>query len=144
MSHLSYEEVGITEPEEGIIEFTIKPEHLKLLRALQLQWIEGTWGGLQTNLERPYGSTDVRDDIQNQIDIEILLSDEGAKKLHKEAAMALQIALKTGKFRPKTFRAPKYSQLWHEHTPKKEKKAKDEEDEGQLPLDVAGDGDEEP
>src|SRR5688500_1942485 len=110
MAHLSYDEVGITEPEEGIIEFTILPEHLKLLRATQLCWSDkdglGAWA---VNGQRPYGATDIVPNIRRILEDESL-TPEQALRLHKGAAQALQIALKTGKFRPKTFRAQKYSQ----------------------------------
>lgn len=125
MSRLSYEDVGMAEPEEGIIQFEILPEHLKLLRGLQLCWTEdwGVLGGLQTNPGRPYGTHDYEGDMKKLTELE--LDETTARKLHRGAAMALQIALKTGKFKAGIFRAPKYSQDWHEWKPKKGKKGED-------------------
>ncbi len=137
MAYLSYEDVGITEPEEGTIEFEITKEHLKLLRQAQLEWVPSAWGGWQQNMRRPYGSEEFRTDVSGVYDTELLLSEEECLKLHRGAAMALQIALKTGKFKAGTFRAPKYSQLWHEHKPKKVKVKDEPEDEEQAPLDLS-------
>jgi hypothetical protein len=124
MSKLTYRELNITEPEEGIIEFEVLPEHLKLLRGAFVAWedTQNGWGTFQVNPETPYGSKYICRDIS-------VLLDEGAsadpfgdeeryRALHKGAAMALQIFLKTGKFKAARYRANKYSQDWKEYKPK--------------------------
>jgi hypothetical protein len=129
MPRLTYDAVGMIEPEEGIIQFEILPEHLKLLRSLQLEW-QGVmaWGSLQTNAKRPYGTPDFLMDVRKILSEGVLgddvdsLTEQDILKLHRGAAMALQIALKTGKFKAGTFRSPKFGQDWHQYTPKKVKK----------------------
>lgn len=125
MSKLSYAEVGITEPEEGVIEFEVLPEHLKLLRGAFAAWQEtpNGWGTFQVNQDAPYGTKHIERDMTG------LLGDspesrapyentEVLKSLHKGSAMALQIFLKTGKFKAAKYRANKYSQNWKEFKPK--------------------------
>lgn len=137
MARLTYDQVGITEPEEGIIQFEILPEHLKLLRGMQIEWNDlAGWGSAQTNPERPYGSRDMRGDVMRLLNNDSL-TDQEIKHLHQGAAMALQIVLKTGKTKAAKFRAAKYGQDWHEYTEKKKKGPKDEQE--PLPLDAAAD-----
>ncbi len=128
MTRLSYEQVGMTEPEEGIIQFEILPEHLKLLRGMQIEWndIIG-WGSAQSNPSRPYGSVDVMADVCRILNNDSL-TEADVTKLHQGAAMALQISLKTGKYKAATFRAQKYGQDWHEYRPKKTKAIPMQED----------------
>lgn len=135
MSKLSYVELGITEPEEGVIEFEVLPEHLKLLRSAYAAWQEtpNGWGTFQVNQDNPYGTKYIERDMLGILgdspeerapyeDIKLLQS------LHKGAAMALQIFLKTGKFKAAKYRANKYSQDWKEYKPKKVKEDKNVSD----------------
>lgn len=137
MARLTYEQVGITEPEEGVIQFEILPEHLKLLRGMQIEWNDIiSWGSAQTNPERPYGSRDLVADVRRLLNNDSLTEAE-IKKLHQGAAMALQISLKTGKYKAASFRASKYGQDWREFNPKLKRK---KDAEGQIPPETGPDG----
>lgn len=128
MAKLTYDELGITEPEEGIIEFEVLPEHLKLLRGAFVAWQEtpNGWGTFQVNEKTPYGSKFIERDIEVLLEVPPSHDDplgrtDRYKELHKGSAMALQIFLKTGKFKAAKYRASKYSQDWKEYKPKKGK-----------------------
>jgi len=129
MAKLTYKELNITEPEEGTIEFEVLPEHLKLLRGAFVAWEEtpNGWGTFQVNAETPYGSKFIERDMAFLTGIPYLGDTNTYKELHKGAAMALQIFLKTGKFKAAKYRATKYGQNWTEYKPKVVKEQKVEE-----------------
>lgn len=122
---LTYEYVGVTEPEKDIIEFEILPEHLKLLRNQYVFW-DGTTGLVDP--VRPYGSKDILRSMLNVLELCEPYDHDALYRLHAQAALALQICLKTGKFKAGIFRAPKYSMLWKQFMPKK-KTVKEQGDE---------------
>lgn len=133
MTTLTYAELGVTEPEPGIIEFTVLPEHIKLLRNSVVAYMamdNAPGGSGIINPVRPYGTKDVYEDMRSILGWETeypeFVSREGVQHcletLHKQTALVLQIVLTTGKFKPTRYRAPKYSQNWKEYTEKKEKK----------------------
>ena len=123
---LHYDTAGIIQPEEGIIEFEILPEHLKLLRAMQIEWPEDYWGAPRVNVQRPYGTRDVHADICHILEQE--MTDKEAEKLHCGAGMALQIILKTGKFKASKYRSSKFGQDWKEYNVKLRGKRKSTSD----------------
>lgn len=127
MGRLSYEDVGITSPEEGIIEFEVTKEHLKLLRNMYVSWCDDEFGAPEINPKRPYGNSQVYDDMRDILGElgELYYSEEALNLLHKQTAIALQIVLKTGKYKAAKYRADKYTQGWKEYNPKV-KKAKDD------------------
>lgn len=132
MAKLTYEELNITEPEEGVIEFEVLPEHLKLLRSAYVayQETENGWGTFQVNEKTPYGSKHILRDVTailGPYEETPPNAVEYFKALHKGAAMALQIFLKTGKFKAAKYRTNKYSQDWKEYRPKVVKEKKSEE-----------------
>ncbi len=114
---LTYEMAGITEPEEGIIEFEILPEHLKLVRSYIMRWNPDCYGSVEVNNQRPYGDTNVLADIRHILD-DAQLSEADAMTFHNGAGMAVQIILKTGKFKAAKYRASKYGQDWKEYNEK--------------------------
>jgi hypothetical protein len=110
--------------------FEIKLEHLKLIRRMNVGWQDCEYGAPEIDPKRPYGDSDVEDDILeilgwkkgpkiivdgveyelNEDDWEIPeeLSDK-LRKLHKETQTALQICLCTGAFKPGRYEAAEYS-----------------------------------
>jgi hypothetical protein len=91
-------------------EFTVTDEHLRLLRHAHVFWDEAEFGAPSVNPKRPYGNSNVYQDIAEILDVpEGEWEDEGRDwtldtewrflRLHVETAIALQIALATGEFR---------------------------------------------
>ena len=111
----------VTEPEPGIIQFTLTSDHVKLLRAVKIAWNSSDYGGPSFNTQRPYGGVHV---YSNMLDILGIPSEERKpsdtvwlEDLHRSMAVALQVVLRTGKFKPTTYRANKFSQDWKEYNP---------------------------
>lgn len=129
---LTYEMAGITEPEEGIIEFEILPEHLKLIRAYVMRWNPDNYGSVEVNNQRPYGDTNVLANIRHILD-DYDVEEADAWTLHNGAGMAFQIIAKTGKFKAAKYRASKYGQDWKEFNEKlrRKKTSKSDSDEGE-------------
>ena len=95
---IDYKEAGVTEPEPGIIEFEVTPEHIEELRGSHIRYNGDTTG-----------------------------EGEAIITCSESAAVALQIALMTGKFRKASkFRSPKFQQDWKEYKPKKVKEKEPE------------------
>lgn len=111
----------VTEPEPGIIEFTMKPEHVALLRNAKVQWNAQGHGAPQINPDRPYGSTaffsSIARCVEHEGDTDDTSQREEFSQLHAETAVALQVILKTGKFKATTYRADKFTQDWKEYNP---------------------------
>lgn len=108
----------VTEPESGIIEFTMKPEHVALLRHARVQWNTEYHGAPQINPNRPYGNRAFYSGMADVLGLETYDYQE-LMTLHQETAVALQVILKTGKFKAGKYRADKFSQNWVEYRPKK-------------------------
>lgn len=121
MNKLTYAEVGITEPEEGIIEFLLTPDIVKVVRKLRVLYIH----------QDPFFRETDAETLESILERDI--SDAEAALLHKQAIVALQIILVTGKFKAGSFRAKKYSQDWHEYKPKKAKLDESGEDMQTVP-----------
>jgi hypothetical protein len=96
MATLNYRELGIRDIGDGIIEFEVLPEHVEQLRGAYIHYTD----------KAPAG------------DAALIYCD-------KSAMIALQVFMKTGKFKAGTFRAEKYSQNWKEYRPKKQKEGAD-------------------
>ena len=92
-------------------DFTVTNEHLRLLRRAYVWWGSGEFGAPEIDYKRPYGNSNVFGDIAEILgvpdsewadaDLNPLLDAEWRfLRLHIETAIALQIALATGGFRP--------------------------------------------
>jgi hypothetical protein len=96
-------------------EFTVTDDHLKLLRHMWVCWIVSErYGAPAIESKKPYGNSAVLADVA-----EILHGPDGVYewtdqeaerylRLHVETAIALQIALATGEFRPGRYRRKDY------------------------------------
>lgn len=104
-------------------EFTVTEEHLKLLRRAYVGWDDCEFGAPAIDCKRPYGNSDVLDDIAEILGVaegeardedgEILPDAAAAfTRLHGETATVLQIALATGEFRAGRYVSDKYSANW--------------------------------
>jgi hypothetical protein len=93
------------------MEFTVTEDHLRLLQRGYVWWDETEFGAPQIDPKRPYGNSDVLDDIAEILDVpedDWRAGEEGNPtvdaewrflRIHVETAIALQIALVTGEFR---------------------------------------------
>jgi len=85
--------------------FTVRPEHLKLLKAMVVEWDDCEFGAPRIDCKRPYGNSDVYSDIAEIIGLkkkgnwdykEECWNDNAMRKmdkLHNETFFALQILL---------------------------------------------------
>lgn len=99
------------------LSFTLTEDHVKLLRQFRVCWDEGEFGAPCINPKRPYGNSDVPEDIH-----EILtgthrgtLTEEQVQRytaLHAELEYALAIVLRTGAFEPGAYVRDEYQQNW--------------------------------
>lgn len=93
-------------------DFTLTPVHLKLIRRMNVGYDEDTeYGAPEIDPKRPYGNSDVEDDIREIVGKK--LSNEDCLKLHKETTKALQIFLLNASLEPGKFvRSNYYSDDW--------------------------------
>lgn len=95
--------------------FTVKPEHLKLIRAMVLTWGNAEFGAPAVDPKRPYGNSDVYEDIAEILGIDPNEADEEEmNKLHNETLAALQIAISVGYFKEGTYHTKNYGMKWVE------------------------------
>ena len=83
---------------------------------------DGTIGAPAIDYKRPYGNSDVYNDIAKILEIKGIIVDENEdfsqeqinlmNELHKETEIALQIILTTGEFRPGEYIADEYLDNW--------------------------------
>lgn len=99
-------------------QFTITPDHIKVLRASNVDWDDSCYEGAPcVNLKRPYGnSSGVARDIHKILTGETIgytnskrdelteAESQRYQKLHFEMAIVLDIVLRTGTFEPGTYR----------------------------------------
>ena len=101
----------------------LKEEHLKLLRNVHIGWDKCEFGAPAIDCKKPYGNSDVYEDMAKILGIkgfedsdgEISFSKEQVHcmdTLHRESMIALQIVLKTGNFEPGVYVADEYSDNW--------------------------------
>lgn len=105
-------------------EFVLTADHLKLLRAANVTWYEIETGAPAIDGKRPYGNSNVIDDIADILGIDGFLDHESTRHLsaqeydycrarHAETETALQIVLASGEFTPGTYRtSDAYSRDW--------------------------------
>lgn len=99
--------------------FTLKPEHITLLRHAYVQWQDCETGAPEIDPKRPYGNSSVALDVAEILGEKAPDEDEdGARawreweekrepelmQLHRETETALQIILATGAFEPGEYR----------------------------------------
>lgn len=101
--------------------FTLKPEHLTLLRRAYIGWEDCEFGAPAIDCKRPYGNSSVYRDIAEILGITPADADEEEfseeqeaymRRLHEETQTALQIILSTGTMVPGVYEAPAYSRDW--------------------------------
>jgi hypothetical protein len=102
--------------------FTLTEKHIKLLRAMYVGWSQCEFGAPEINPKRPYGNSFVIGDIHEilsedpsvaSFDDEILEELVGEyHQLHRETETALQVILRTGSFKPGTYKCDPYKQNW--------------------------------
>jgi hypothetical protein len=102
-------------------QFIVTDEHLQILKMLNVDYDRGP----EIDRKRPYGNTDYQGDILKAVGEKQTESSDGdefwtkeqgnrADKIHREAGMALQIALCTGTFEAGTYeqQKPYHSNSW--------------------------------
>lgn len=86
--------------------FTITEDHIKLIQHLEIIWWDCEFGAPAVDPKRPYGNSDVEEDIAHILGWELLTTEQNiearieANKLHKELKQVLQIVLCTKSFQP--------------------------------------------
>ena len=123
-------------------EFEVKEEHLKLISRMCVGWQDCEFGAPEINPKRPYGNSDVIQDIveifgleekdnmrfifrlfgnkwdlrgEDKYNINFDYDDELVKlldELHRETETALQIVLRTKSFETGKYVADEYSSNW--------------------------------
>lgn len=89
--------------------FMVTEKHIKLLQHMFVGWQDCETGAPEINPKRPYGNSDVAEDVYEIIygyypeDGLTLADEEECMKLHRETEHALQIVLATGSFTPGTY-----------------------------------------
>ena len=102
-------------------EFRLTENHIKLLRRAYVGWQDCEFGAPEINPKRPYGNSDVINDIAKILDITEPHNEDGEfssaveqnlGQIHMETETALQIILFTGEFRPGLYRSEDYRRDW--------------------------------
>jgi hypothetical protein len=95
---------------ERLRKFTLSQRHLELLKRMYVDWDDCEYGAPCINPKRPYGNSDVENDIAEIIEYpkkgnwdkkEEMWNDKSKQELyiiHREMQIALQICLATGRF----------------------------------------------
>lgn len=106
--------------------FTITDEHIKLIRNFWVGWQDTETGAPEIDPKRPYGNSSVYEDIHEILTGESVgctnskreeLTEEEIDryiKLHRETEVALQIILRTGKFKSGKYECDRYDSNWKE------------------------------
>lgn len=99
--------------------FTVKEEHLKLLRRAYVSWEDCEFGAPAIDCKRPYGNSDVYGDIAEILGVQPTGDEDerytnkqasAMRQLHEETLTVLQIALSTGSFEAGTYEEFRYGQ----------------------------------
>ena len=85
-----------------------------------VNWQGDEYGAPEINPKRPYGNSDVEDDIHYLLFAEYPSEEDPAneedleyiRKIHKETEQALQIVLRTGKFETGIYECEEYTDNW--------------------------------
>lgn len=115
--------------------FTLTGEHVALLRAANVCWMEWEWGAASIDAKRPYGSGDLARSIHEILHPDSVWNDgcgmpndktpaeweklvSEYRELHRWTAVALQIVLSTGSFESGDYEVTsKYGYGWRLITP---------------------------
>lgn len=100
--------------------FTLRKEHIELLRHVYVEWQDCETGAPAIDPKRPYGNSDVANDVARILSLEDLSGREGDENrreqlltLHRETATALEVVLRTGSFEPGLYMTTtSYSSDW--------------------------------
>jgi len=107
-----------------VTDFTVTDDHLKLLRHASVSWFGAEYGSPSIDPKRPYGESFVERSMAEVLgwpESEWYDEEEGTlpgaeercARLHAETAIALQIVLTTGEFRPGRYtRAERWRAGW--------------------------------
>jgi hypothetical protein len=104
--------------------FALTDEHIQLLRRMCVGWQRAEFGAPEIDPKRPYGNSDVLDDMAEILGVEMTETDdwgepalteadeERLRQLHRETETALQIVLSTGRMVPGVYVAGAYTDDW--------------------------------
>lgn len=92
--------------------FTMTDQHLALLREMNVGWQGDEFGAPEIDPKRPYGNSDVLDDMAEILGLDADADEDVLRRLHRETETALQIVLATGAAMPGRYRAPRYTTDW--------------------------------
>lgn len=103
--------------------FEMTMEHVSLLRRMYVGWNSAEYGAPEVDPKRPYGNSDVLDDIAKILGIEGFVDANNERhfsakevalmeRLHTETMTALQVVLATGSFAPGVYEADPYKINW--------------------------------
>lgn len=95
--------------------FILTEDHIKLLSNAYVSWDNCEFGAPEIDPKRPYGNSDVLEDMSEILGIDISENEENKlklKKLHKETETALQIILSTKSFIPGEYIKEEYDTNW--------------------------------
>ncbi len=96
------------------IYFELTQEHIMLLRSAYVSWEDCEFGAPSIDCKRPYGNSDVYQDMMKILGLEGNVEEFYNKlgKLHIETEIALQIILYTGSFILGNYEADEYNINW--------------------------------
>ena len=103
--------------------FSVTRDHIKLVRGLIIEWNDNTdcdLGVPSANGKRPYGNSDVPEDVAEIIKLDFVDEEKGLNKeqekycikLHKDMGTVLQIVLSTGAFKTGEYECDEYGTDW--------------------------------
>jgi hypothetical protein len=104
--------------------FTVTEQHLKLLRRFQVGWQDCEMGAPEIDPKRPYGNSDVTNDIHEILTGETIghrdskrdsltdVEEDRYKLLHNDTENVLQIVLATGQFKAGKYECNEYRNDW--------------------------------
>jgi hypothetical protein len=91
-------------------QFKLQEEHLVLLKAAYVDWEHTEYGAPAIDPKRPYGNSDVEEDVCEILGWDISVKREDAADLHRETATALQVILTAQTFEPGLYEDARMSQ----------------------------------
>jgi hypothetical protein len=80
--------------------FHLSESHLILLQNMIVGWQDCEFGAPEINPKRPYGNSNVVEDVAALLGVDAESNYDVLEQLHKETKQALQIVLLTGLFEP--------------------------------------------
>jgi hypothetical protein len=104
--------------------FTLKPEHVKLLRRANVGWEDGEAGAPGLDTKRPYGNSDVFRDMYEILGEKMIgwgqdgwecwreANEKRMLALHRETESALSVILRAGSFEPGEYEADDSRDNW--------------------------------